>query len=65
MDSRELILQHLLIVDSEKNPLKVTISLGVAGFPSDAKSNAELIKKADEALYQAKKTGKNKVIISD
>lgn len=40
----------------------ITISLGVASFPEDATDEDGLIKKADAALYQAKKEGKNKVV---
>ena len=39
----------------------VTASIGVASFPKDAKGKDDLIFKADEALYQAKQTGRNKV----
>ncbi len=38
---------------------KLSISLGVATFPDDAKDAATLIKKADEALYLAKSSGRN------
>ncbi|MDI6739280.1 MAG: diguanylate cyclase [Candidatus Edwardsbacteria bacterium] len=41
--------------------LPVTISLGVAAYPQDAKDKPALIKAADEALYAAKKGGRNKV----
>lgn len=41
--------------------LKVTVSIGVATFPDDASSPAELIDKSDWALYRAKKMGKNRV----
>lgn len=40
---------------------KVTISLGFATFPSDVQSKDELIRKADAALYEAKRNGKNRV----
>jgi diguanylate cyclase (GGDEF)-like protein len=43
---------------------KVTISLGVAACPGDAKSARELVKKADRALYQSKANGKNQVTVS-
>ncbi len=38
---------------------KVTISIGIATFPSDGKSVEELIDKSDWALYRAKKKGRN------
>lgn len=43
--------------------LKVTVSLGIAAFPAHADHAEELIKKADEALYQAKAQGKNCFVI--
>ncbi|MCK4994254.1 MAG: diguanylate cyclase [Candidatus Omnitrophica bacterium] len=42
--------------------LQVTISMGVSSFPEDAKTEKDLIKKADDAMYKAKTTGKNKVV---
>ncbi len=43
--------------------LKLTISLGLAVFPSDSKNKNDLIRKADIALYTAKKTGKDKTCV--
>lgn len=42
--------------------LKVTVSIGLACFPDDAKDKPSLIERADKALYKAKKTGRNKVV---
>lgn len=41
--------------------LKLTISAGIAIYPKDASDIDDVIEKADEALYRAKKTGKNVV----
>jgi two-component system cell cycle response regulator len=38
----------------------ITISIGVAFYPEQATSMESLIRRADEALYQAKKTGKSR-----
>lgn len=40
--------------------LKVTISIGISSFPDDANEDSALIERADEALYQAKQTGRNR-----
>jgi diguanylate cyclase (GGDEF)-like protein len=42
-------------------PGGVTISLGVAAFPRDAPHVAGLIGAADQALYRAKRSGRNRV----
>lgn len=42
---------------------KLTISGGLASFPEDGKTGEELLARADEALLEAKRKGKNKIII--
>jgi len=44
--------------------VRVTISLGVASYPQDAQMPEELVKKADEALYRAKHSGRNRTCIA-
>jgi diguanylate cyclase (GGDEF)-like protein len=39
----------------------ITISIGLAVYPDDAKDKAKLIDMADKALYHSKKAGKNQV----
>lgn len=39
----------------------ITISMGLAVYPDDAKEKAKLIDMADKALYYAKRAGKNQV----
>ncbi len=39
-----------------------TVSVGVASYPEDALNPAEIVQRADEALYRAKRSGKNCVI---
>ncbi len=51
-----------IVVDTEKGPLSVTESIGVAAFPDDGRDRATLIERADLALYHAKHTGRNRVI---
>lgn len=40
---------------------RITISIGVAAFPDDAKDPIELVELADSALYRAKRTGRNRI----
>ncbi len=49
---------------SDKKPLKMTSSFGVASVTNDISNNLDLIKKADDALYQAKKGGRNRVCVA-
>jgi len=41
---------------------KLTISVGVSSFPSDATNINDLIKSADSSLYRAKAMGRNRVV---
>lgn len=42
-----------------ENKIQVTCSIGVAVYPIDGEEPEELLKRADQAMYQAKKMGKN------
>jgi len=44
-----------------ESSLHLTISVGISTFPYDGSDKDDLIHKADIALYEAKKSGKNKV----
>jgi diguanylate cyclase (GGDEF)-like protein len=44
--------------------LTTTISLGVAVFPTHGPEIKDTVKAADAALYQAKKQGRNRVVIA-
>jgi len=52
------------VQDSKILDFAFTISIGIATFPQDSLEKESLIKKADQALYQAKEQGKNKVILA-
>ena len=41
----------------------ITITVGVATFPSDGRGMKELIRNADKALYKGKKEGKDKTVL--
>jgi len=50
------------VIDLRRTKTNVTVSIGVASFPQDAKVTDELILKADERLYKAKREGKDRVV---
>lgn len=54
-------IQHLSIKIGE-TPLLMTLSAGFAIAPNHGKTPATLIKAADQALYQAKRTGRNRAL---
>ena len=43
----------------------LTASIGIASFPTHAASRAELFRAADDALYAAKRNGRNRVCVAD
>ena len=49
--------------DAPEGKIRLTISLGISAYPEgDIKNQTELVQVADSALYEAKKSGKNKVV---
>jgi diguanylate cyclase (GGDEF)-like protein len=57
----ERLRKNLSEVKFENLP-SVTFSLGIATFPHDAVDPEDLIKKADAAMYAAKRAGRNQVV---
>lgn len=57
---RELIDQHKFADENIQPNQSLTVSIGLSCFPNDAETKSELILAADTALYEAKKTGRNK-----
>jgi diguanylate cyclase (GGDEF)-like protein len=56
---RTAVAEHVFEKDGVQ--LRPTVSIGVAALPEDARTSETLLRKADEALYRAKKTGRNRV----
>lgn len=44
--------------------VKPTLSIGIAGFPDDGETADTLLAKADEALYAAKRAGRDRVMLT-
>ena len=49
-------------IQSEKGPFSVTLSLGIASAPNDGTEKHLLIERADQALYHAKHSGRNRAV---
>jgi diguanylate cyclase (GGDEF)-like protein len=44
--------------------LNLTLSVGIATYPVHSDNTEEVVKKADDALYQAKAKGKNQIMMA-
>lgn len=62
--TRKAVQAHSFSGRSTRQKLKLTISIGVASSPVNAKTKAELVDRADQALYLAKSEGRNRVCLS-
>jgi diguanylate cyclase (GGDEF)-like protein len=60
---RRIIELHQFYKERVQPEGKVTVSLGGATYPDDAKDGDELVAKADQALYKAKNYGRNRLVI--
>jgi len=59
---RERVARDPVTISGPAGQLDVTISMGVACYAGPTDTADELIKRADEAMYQAKRSGRNRVI---
>ena len=59
---KNLIEQHKFQNETTQPNGKLTVSMGIATFPENASGLEELIKRADQRLYQAKALGRNRVV---
>lgn len=55
------IMEKTMITRVHDGELRCTLSIGVVSFPEDTNNMADLVTMADEALYHAKRSGRNRV----
>lgn len=55
-------IENSAIPIGEGKSVNITVSIGISSFPMDADNGKDLISTADQALYMAKETGRNKVV---
>lgn len=51
-------------IETGDEKTSITLSGGVAGYPVHGNSNQALLDAADRALYEAKNTGRNRVVVA-
>src|SRR5688572_12637870 len=61
---REIVENREFRVPAVNRTLFITVSIGVAVYPREGTTAADLISRADAALYHAKKNGKNQVAMA-
>ncbi|HET9675691.1 MAG TPA: diguanylate cyclase [Gaiellaceae bacterium] len=59
---RRAVAEAAFEVETSSEPIRATVSIGVAGVPKDATDANELIHQADLAVYRAKLQGRNRVL---
>src|SRR5207244_6622623 len=59
---RKAVAERMYEVETSSEPIRATVSIGVAGFPKDGTDAQELIHQADLAVYRAKLQGRNRVL---
>jgi diguanylate cyclase (GGDEF)-like protein/putative nucleotidyltransferase with HDIG domain len=59
---RRAVAAKLYEVETSSDPIRATISMGVAAFPRDGQDMNELVHQADLAVYRAKLQGRNRVL---
>ena len=66
LSAAERIRQHIAAapIETEKGPLAITVSMGIAHLGTDCLDLVTLISRADSALYQAKNAGRNQVVVA-
>ena len=53
--------EDLVVQDRDDRKIHVTVSIGVSELPSHGETFDQLMSRADDALYQAKESGRNRV----
>jgi len=59
---RRIIASEPFDVGAKSGPLAVTVSIGVASYEAPDDTSHSILKRADDALYRAKRSGRNRVV---
>mgnify|MGYP002638819681 CR=1 FL=1 len=58
---RQRVSEEAIAIDDEGGTVRLSISIGVATFPKDGRDGQSLLARADEALYESKRAGRDSV----
>lgn len=58
---RKAVASYPLAITQVEDGIAMTVSIGLANFPRDGQSVKDLLEKADQAMYWAKRLGRNQV----
>jgi len=62
---RKAIQDEPFVVSSCDVPISITVSIGLVSMVGDHVNSKVLLERADEALYKAKGSGRNKVVVAE
>ena len=62
---RQLVAGTPIVLASTGEAVQLTISAGLASFPQDGATTAELFALADDRMFQAKREGRNRIVASN
>lgn len=54
-----------MFLEAEGHPVKLTASYGIASYPTHARNKKDLIRMADQAMYQAKYSGRDRICVAE
>jgi len=61
---RNAVMSMVVPSNTEKPLPQLTVSMGVAAFPTHGQTLEEVIQASDKALYQSKHNGRNRVTVA-
>ena len=56
--------EQVLPLRLERRVQRITVSVGVAAYPETAATKERLVEAADRGLYEAKRAGRNRVMVA-
>lgn len=61
---REMISAADIAIPGAEAPVRITVSGGLAMYPTHGQSTTELLRSADDALYESKRQGRTRILLA-